>query len=67
MGRYERGEASLGQFVLRALHAVEQRHLAVLVAVDADAEVDLARIRVGVEGLRDAEDGIARRELDAGE
>ena len=67
IGRYERGDGELGQLALRALHAFEERHLAVLVAVDADTEVDLVRIRIGVEGLGHAEDGVARRELDRGE
>jgi hypothetical protein len=57
----------VGQLALGALHAVEERHLAVLVAVDADAQVDLGWIRVGIEGLGDAEDGVARRELDRGQ
>ena len=44
----------------RAPHAFQQRHLARVVVVDADAEVDLLRIRVGNVRLRDAEDRIAR-------
>ena len=45
----------------RAPHAFQQRHLARIVVVDADAEVDLLRVRVGDVRLRDAEDRIARR------
>ena len=52
---------------LRALDAIEQRHLAVVVAIDTDAEVDLARIGIAVEGLGNAEDRIAGREIDGAE
>jgi hypothetical protein len=50
-----------------AFHAGEQRQLAVLVEVDADAEVHLRRIGVGVELLVESEDRVAGRQLDGGE
>jgi len=43
----------------------EQRHLAVLVGIDADAKVHLAGPWVSREGFVDAEDGIAGRQVDA--
>jgi hypothetical protein len=49
------------------LHAGQQRQLAVLVEVDADAEVDLCRIGVGVELIVESEDRVAGRQLDVGE
>jgi len=51
----------LEALALRAPHAFEERHLAVVVGVDADAEVHLPGVFVGEERLRDAEDRIARR------
>jgi hypothetical protein len=59
--------ALVGQQALGAAHALEQRHLAVVVAIDAHTQVHLARIRVGVERLGDAEDRIARRHFYRGQ
>ena len=59
--------AALGDRVLHAPHALEQRHLAVVVVVHADAEVDLVRIRIGVKRFADAEYRVARRHLDGGQ
>ena len=59
--------ALVGHRVLGALDAFEHRQLAVVVVVDADAEIDLVRIGVGDEGLGDAEDGVARGEFDGGQ
>ena len=56
-----------GHVPFHALHALEQRQLAGVVVVDADAEVDLARILVGNEGLGDAENRVARGHLDCAE
>ena len=56
-----------GQFSLRFFHALQQRHLAVIVVIDADAEVGLARILVGIEGFGDAENRVAWRHFDGGE
>jgi hypothetical protein len=53
--------------LLGGLDAAEQRDLAGLVEVHADAEVDLVRLRVGGELFVEAEDGVARCELDRGE
>src|SRR5207249_9314890 len=63
-GQVAAGRRSLRDFMLGALHAVQQRYLAVVVAVDAHAKVHLVDISVGVEGFRNPEDGIARRKLD---
>ena len=43
----------LDEELLRLLHRVQNVRLAVLVAVRADAEVDFARVLVGLEGLGD--------------
>ena len=59
--------ALVGQRALGTAHALEQRYLAVVVAIDADAEVDLARIRIGIERFGDAQDRVARRHFDRGE
>jgi hypothetical protein len=48
-------------------HALEERNLAVVVGVDADAEVHFPRILVGDEGFGDAEDRIGRRHGQRGE
>ncbi len=53
--------ALVGECALGPVHALEQRHLAVVVAINADAEVHLARVRIGIERFRDTEDRIARR------
>src|SRR5260221_388272 len=46
---------------LGATYALDERHLAVIVVIDADAEVHFLRIRIGNVGLGDAENRIARR------
>ncbi len=56
-----RGAHAGGHLVLGAADALQQRQLAAVVVVHADAEVDLARIGVGGVGLRNAEDRVARR------
>ncbi len=55
-----------GQAGFGLLDAVEQRHTAVVVVVDAHAQVHFIGILVGVEGLGNAEDGVARRHVDGG-
>jgi hypothetical protein len=57
----------VGNLPFGPLHAFEQRHLAFVIAVDADAEVHLARIRVGIECVGNAEDRVARGEGDGAE
>ena len=42
----------------------QQRNAALLVEIDADAQVDLVRPRVGVEDLDQREDRVARKGLD---
>ena len=56
----------LDQLLLGRGHAGQQRQLAVLVGIDADAQVDLGRVGVGVELLVQAEDGVTRGEFDGG-
>ena len=60
-GQISARRGSLDQLALGAAHAFENRHLAGVVIVDADAEVDLVRIGVGVECLGDAENRVAWR------
>src|SRR5882724_5136062 len=57
----------LGQLEFRLTHALEQRHLAVIVVIDAYTEVDLVRILVGVEGFGDPQDRIFRGHLYGGQ
>src|SRR5882724_5589176 len=57
----------LGQLEFRLTHALEQRHLAVIVVIDAYTEVDLVRIFVCIEGLGHAENGILGRHLHGGQ
>ena len=58
---------ALGDFVLGALDAFEQRYLAVIVGVDAYAEIHFVLAAIGVECFGHAENGIARREFDGRE
>ena len=44
--------------ICRAAHAFEDGHLAVIVAIDAHAEVDLGGIGVGHEGFGNAQDRV---------
>ena len=53
--------------LLGALDGGQQRDLAVVAEIDADAEVDLVRVGVGIEGFVEAQDGIAGGHFDGGE
>jgi hypothetical protein len=44
----------------------EQRDLAVVAEIDADAEVDLVGVAVGIEGFVEAQDGVAGGHFDGG-
>ena len=57
----------LDHYFLGGLDAGEQRQLAVFVEIDADTEVDLGRIGVGVELFVDPEDRVAGSQFDGGE
>jgi len=65
-GQVAAGLLQLDELLLGGGHAGEQRQLAGLVGVDADAEIDLGRVGVGIELLVQAEDGVARGEFDGG-
>jgi hypothetical protein len=55
------------QLRLGGLHALQQRQLAVVVEVHADAQVDLGGVGVGIELLVEAQDRVARGEFDGSE
>jgi hypothetical protein len=57
----------LRDLLLGTAHALEDRHLAVVVVIDADAEIDLAGVGVGDESLGDTQNRVARRHFNAGE
>jgi len=61
------GRGLLEQHALGAAHALQERHLALVIVVDADAEVDLFGIPVGVERFGESKDRIAGRHPDPGE
>ncbi len=65
-GQVAAGLLQFDQLLLGSGDAGEQRQLAVLVGIDADAQVDLGRVGVGVELLVQAEDGVTRGEFDGG-
>ena len=48
-------------------HAGEQRHFAIVVIIDPDAQVDLRWIGVGVESLGNAQNRVARGHVDGAE
>ena len=50
--------------LFRLLHALQQRQLAVVVVVHADAEVHFLRVRIGDELLGQAQDRVAGRHFD---
>ena len=54
------------ELVFGLAHAVQQRQLAVLVVIDAHAQVDLGGSGVGIEGFGHAQDGIPGSEGDGG-
>ena len=58
------GPDRCGQLRFGPAHRLQHRNAAGLVEVDADAEVDLARPRVALEGFVEAEDRVARIGLD---
>jgi hypothetical protein len=49
------------------LHAGEQGYFAFVVVVNADTEVGLLRVGIGVESLGDAENRVARRHFNGSE
>jgi hypothetical protein len=53
--------------LLGGLDRAQQGNLAVVTKIDADAEVDLVRVGVGIEGFVEAQDGVARGHFDGGE
>jgi hypothetical protein len=57
----------LRKLLLRLAHALEHRHLALVVGVHADAKVDLVRVRIGVKGFGDAQDRVGGRHFHGGE
>jgi hypothetical protein len=56
----------LREALFDAAHAFENGHLPVVVVIDAYAQIHLFRVQVRIEGLRDAENGVARRQLEGG-
>jgi len=66
-GQVALGLGRLEQLLLGRRHALQHRQLALVVEIDADAEVDLGRVGVGGKLFVEAEDGVARRHLDGGE
>ena len=66
-GEVSSGSGRIGDLALGELDAVEKGHLAVVVDVDTDPEVHLARVGVAVEGFGDAKNRIARCEIDGTE
>ena len=55
------------ELLFRAPHAFEQGNLALVVVIDADAEIDVAGARIRVERLRDAQDRVTGRHFNARE
>ena len=57
LGRFE-------QLALGCGHAGQHRQLAVVVEINTDAQIDLVRVRVGVELFVQTQDGVSRRQFD---
>ncbi len=65
-GQVAAGLVQVDELLLGRGHAGQQRQLAVLIGIDAHAEVDLGRVGVGIELFVQAEDGVTRGEFDGG-
>mgnify|MGYP002151913887 CR=1 FL=1 len=56
---------ALRQPPLRFLHAFQERRLAMLVLIDADAKIDLLAPRIGLERLAQSQNGVLRSRLNS--
>ena len=61
------GLAGSDEFLLGELDAVEHRHFTVVIAVDADAQIDLVSMLVGKKSFGHADDGVDRRQVEGSE